>query len=283
MLTEDLHRGRGWARVGFWTGVGASVAANIAHAFVGSGTPSWLMLLFATLPPFALLVGIEVIAQVRWRPVWYQYVIRWGAVGSVAAIGGVVSYDHMRMALIAHGESGIGAALLPVLVDGLMTVCSAALLTIGDNVRRAERVAKLPADREAEVSALHQRAAEAEERAETERARAELLAAEATRLRKRLNELPAETSARRPAAKAAAAKATSAKKATPYRPTEETRALAAAALAADPAPTRKEVAEELGITDRRLRGVLNEPTGEQQIVIPPAAEVSAPELAEVSV
>lgn len=137
-------RGRGWARTGFWTGVIASVAANVAHAFL-DGQPSYLMLLFAALPPFALLVGIEVIAQVQWRRVWYQAVIRWGAVGSVAAIGGVVSYDHMREALQAHGETGIGSVLLPLLVDGLMTVCSAALLTIGDNVRRAERVAPLDA------------------------------------------------------------------------------------------------------------------------------------------
>lgn len=140
--TQHPHRGRGWARTGFWTGVVASVAANVAHAFL-NGQPSYLMLLFAALPPFALLVGIEVIAQVQWRKVWYQAVIRWGAVGSVAAIGGVVSYDHMREALHAHGETGIGPVLLPLLVDGLMAVCSAALLTIGDNARRAERVAEV--------------------------------------------------------------------------------------------------------------------------------------------
>lgn len=139
-MNTHTPRGRGWARTGFWTGVVASVAANIAHAFL-SGQPSWLMLMFAALPPFALLVGIEVIAQVQWRRVWFQAVIRWGAVGSVATIGGVVSYDHMRAALLAHGETGVGSILLPILVDGLMTVCSAALLTIGDNVRRAERAA----------------------------------------------------------------------------------------------------------------------------------------------
>lgn len=134
----DMYRGRGWARVGFWVGVSASVAANVAHAFLG-GTPSPLLLLFAALPPFALLAGVEIIAQVRWRRVWYQWVIRWCAVGGIAAIGGIVSYDHMRVALAAHGEDATGSILLPLLVDGLMTVCSAALLTIGDNVRRAER------------------------------------------------------------------------------------------------------------------------------------------------
>jgi hypothetical protein len=153
-----MYRGRNWARTGFWTGVAASVAANVAHAFVGpdggpySGTPSWLMLVFAALPPFALLVGIEVIAQVQWRRVWFQAVIRWCAVGGVATIGGVVSYDHMRMALLAHGETGIGSILLPILVDGLMTVCSAALLTIGDNIRRAERL--VPAEIVVEPAAV---------------------------------------------------------------------------------------------------------------------------------
>lgn len=141
MNTIDMYRGRGWARVGFWVGAGASVAANVAHAFIADD-PSWLLVLFAVLPPFALLVGVEVIAQVRWRAVWYQYVIRWGAVGGVAAIGGVVSYDSMRQALAWHGASAIGSELLPLMIDGLMTVCSAALLTIGDNVRRAERTAE---------------------------------------------------------------------------------------------------------------------------------------------
>lgn len=255
-MLNDMYRGRNWARIGFWTGVAASVAANIAHAFVGpdggpySGTPSWLMLVFAALPPFALLVGIEVIAQVRWRKVWYQSAIRWCAVGGVAAIGGVVSYDHMRMALAAHGENDFGATLLPLLVDGLMTVCSAALLTIGDNVRRAE----LPADAEADAAVWQQRAEEQRDRADT-------LAAEATRLRKQLAERPADATPR-----TAAKKAAPVKKTTPRRPAEETRKLAAEVLTSAPDTPRKAVAAELDITDRQLRRVLNTDTGEHRTV-----------------
>lgn len=257
-MITDMYRGRNWARVGFWVGVGASVAANVAHAFLGDD-PSWLMLLFAALPPFALLVGIEVIAQVRWRKVWYQAVIRWGAVGSVAGIGGVVSYSHMKDALSAHGETGIGSVLLPLLVDGLMTVCSAALLTIGDNVRRAERTAELPAEADPEIAVWQQRA-------EEQHQRAEVLAAEATRLRKQMAELPAEVTPvrapRKPAAKAAAKPV----KTTPRRPVEETRKLAAEALTSAPDVTRTAVAQQLDITPRRLRQVLNEDTGEQRPV-----------------
>lgn len=154
MSTVDMYRGRGWARTGFWTGAGASVAANIAHTFLNPN-PSWLMLLFATLPPFCLIVGVEVIAQVQWRRVWFQAAIRWGAVGSVAAIGGVVSYDHMRAALLFHGETGVGALLLPLMIDGLMTVCSVALLAIGDNVRRAERLTQeAPSEKAVEPAAV---------------------------------------------------------------------------------------------------------------------------------
>lgn len=237
-MSKDMHRGRSWARIGFWVGVGASVAANVAHAFLGD-TPSWLMLLFAALPPFALLVGIEVIAQVQWRKVWYQYVIRWGAVGSVAGIGGIVSYDHMRAALHAHGETGVGAPLLPLMIDGLMAVCSAALLTIGDNVRRAERLAELP---EAVTSVT-----------------AVTVAGETV-------ELPAEERPTQAPRKPAAKKAAAPVKTTPRRPVEETRKLAAEVLASSPETPRKAVAAALEITPRRLRQVLNEDTAEQRKV-----------------
>jgi hypothetical protein len=244
-MNADMYRGRGWARVGFWVGVGASVAANIAHAFIAD-SPSWLLLLFAALPPFALLVGIEVIAQVRWRPVWYQYVIRWGAVGSVAGIGGVVSYDQMREALHAHGASGVGSILLPLMIDGLMTVCSAALLTIGDNVRRAER-AELPLVLPAEV-------VPAEPVAKTPQVPAVV------------EPKPAAVKPARAPRKAAAAPVAKPAKTTPRRPAQVTKALAAQALASTPDVTRAAVAEALDITPRRLRQVLNENSGEQQTV-----------------
>ncbi|GAA1628682.1 hypothetical protein GCM10009679_37150 [Saccharothrix algeriensis] len=205
--------------MGFWTGVIASVAANVAHAFL-AGSPSWLMLMFAALPPFALLVGIEVIAQVQWRKVWYQAVIRWGAVGSVAAIGGVVSYDHMRAALHAHGETGVGSVLLPVLVDGLMTVCSAALLTIGDNQRRAERAAEVPTP-----EVLVQGPAELPGSATPEVADAP-----------RKVRIPARPAAGR-------------------RP-EVTRELASALMSAEPDLNREQLAARLGISSRRLRDLI---------------------------
>lgn len=229
-MTNDLYRGRGWARVGFWVGASASVAANVAHAFIARD-PSWLMVVFAVLPPFALLVGVEVISQVAWRPVWYQWMIRWVAVGSVAGIGGVVSFDHMRSALEHHGEKGIGAVLLPLMIDGLMTVCSAALLTIGDNVRRAERLA----ESQPEIPPVQTPAQTLPVPAET----------------------PAEVQVKPAKPKAPrAAQKLPAKASGPRRPAGQTKALVQEALNGDPVPTKAEIAAQAGVSTRRVYEIL---------------------------
>lgn len=56
------------------------------------------------------------------------------------------------------------------------------------------------------------------------------------------------------------------KKTTPRRPVEETRKLAAELLASAPDVKRKDVAQALDLTERRVRQVLNEDTGEQRKV-----------------
>jgi hypothetical protein len=77
--------------------------------------------------------------------------------------------------------------------------------------------------------------------------------------------LPAEEPAPRPRRKPAEKATAKPAKTTPRRPAEVTRKLAEKALA-DPEATRTAVAEQLDITPRRLRQVLNENSGEQQTV-----------------
>lgn len=65
-------------------------------------------------------------------------------------------------------------------------------------------------------------------------------------------------------------------KTTPRRPVEETRKLASEALSAVPGTTRKAVAVQLDISDRHVRRVLKEPSGEQAIV--PSVRLAAYDL-----
>ena len=63
-------------------------------------------------------------------------IARYGGLTTVASIAALLSYKHMSALLTAYGEDAVGAALGPLVVDGLLVVCSVALLAIADNVRR---------------------------------------------------------------------------------------------------------------------------------------------------
>jgi hypothetical protein len=57
--------------------------------------------------------------------------IKWSAVAvvvAVAAIAAVVSYSHALALVEGHGETGTGARLMPLTVDGLIYASSMALL-----------------------------------------------------------------------------------------------------------------------------------------------------------
>jgi hypothetical protein len=70
-------------------------------------------------------------------------IIRWStavAVIGVAAIAGVVSYEHAGDLVWAHGETGWTARLIPLTVDGLIYASSMVML---DSARRGTRVPAL--------------------------------------------------------------------------------------------------------------------------------------------
>ncbi|GIG67312.1 DUF2637 domain-containing protein [Phytomonospora endophytica] len=138
---KSATSGRGWARFGFVVGVVASVAANIAHGFIPPAdavtgwTPSYGSIAAAAFWPLALVISVEVISRVLWPEGKGWAVLRFGGVSVVALIAAVISYQHLHGLLVAYGETGIGALIGPLAVDGLMAVCSGALVALS----RAQR------------------------------------------------------------------------------------------------------------------------------------------------
>jgi hypothetical protein len=128
-------KGRGWARFGFGLGISASVLGNIAHSYIhphprlGDVTSSAFW-------PVALLIALEVISRVQWPEGRWWWITRFGGLTTVALIAALTSYLHMAALLGYYQEDRITVSLGPLSVDGLMVVCSVALLAIADNIRR---------------------------------------------------------------------------------------------------------------------------------------------------
>lgn len=141
--------GRGWSTFGFAIGVAASIAANVAHSYVhpDNALPGWApqpgAIVAAAFWPVALVISIEVISRVQWPHRWYWALIRYVGLSAVALIAAVISYGHLSALMSSYGEDALSSTIGPLAVDGLMVVCSGALLAIGDNVRRkAEATAR---------------------------------------------------------------------------------------------------------------------------------------------
>jgi hypothetical protein len=133
-----MSSGRAWARFGFAVGVGASLAANVAHSFIHKSPPAGAIIA-AAFWPVALLIALEVISRVEWPDARKWFLLRYGGLSAVAGIAAIISYRHMAGLLGSYGEDPFSAHIGPLAVDGLMVVCSAALLAIADIARRAEK------------------------------------------------------------------------------------------------------------------------------------------------
>lgn len=152
--------GIAWARFGFGLGVVASTAANIAHSFTPSAevvrrvteraaltgqtvdwstwTPPIGTIISAAFWPIALVVSVEVISRVMWPAGWRWKVMRFGGVAIVAAVAAFISYKHLHGLISSYGEDPWSSAVGPLAIDGLMVVCSAAMLAIGQNKRASK-------------------------------------------------------------------------------------------------------------------------------------------------
>lgn len=137
--------GRAVAWLGFATGCGASVIANMLHAdLTGAGVAE---LVGAAFWPIALLLALEVLTRIAWPVGKLWSLARFGGVGLVAIVAAVLSYRHMAGLLAAWGEDALNAHLGPLAVDGLMLVSATALLALSrTKVRQPGERASSPAD-----------------------------------------------------------------------------------------------------------------------------------------
>lgn len=69
---------------------------------------------------------------------WLAMVVsaRYIGLSLVAVIAAVVSWRHMNGLLATYGEDWFIAVIGPISIDGLMVVCSSALLAIADNIKK---------------------------------------------------------------------------------------------------------------------------------------------------
>jgi hypothetical protein len=133
---------------GFVFGSVMSVAANVLHAWLPAadrpagwspgvapqvGSAVWLI---------GLLLSVEVLSRVRWAPgVWWA-LARYGGAGTVAVGSAIISYGHLHEVLIAWNYGPLGAAVGPLVLDGLMVVSGFALLAMSR--RQDETTASAP-------------------------------------------------------------------------------------------------------------------------------------------
>lgn len=128
-------KGRAWATFGFGVGVATSLAANVAHSFIVKHPPLGAIVA-AAFWPIGLLIALEVISRVEWPEARKWWLLRYGGLTAVAGIAAIISYRHMASLLGSYGEDWFSAHVGPLAIDGLMCVCSAALLAIADNRKR---------------------------------------------------------------------------------------------------------------------------------------------------
>lgn len=134
MGMSKLASGRVWAYLGAGLGGAVSVAANVAHSYVppAGAPPEWHpapgSVAFGAFWPVDLLVVIEVLARVRWPVGWRWALLRYGGLLPVAVVAAVVSYRHLSALLAYYGEDRLTSTIGPAAVDGIMIICTGALM-----------------------------------------------------------------------------------------------------------------------------------------------------------
>lgn len=121
--------GVGWARFGFWLGLGVSIAANVLHALQPAAPAAAVV--GSAVWPVLLLIAVEVLSRVDWGEHRGQRIAGLTGAGVVAVVAAIASYQHMRGLLLGWGEPPFLAAIEPIAVDGLMVLCGMALLVAG--------------------------------------------------------------------------------------------------------------------------------------------------------
>lgn len=125
-----------FAWLGFGFGSVMSIAANVLHTWLPAPkmpdgwSPDLAPQIGAAVWPIGLLISVEVLSRVSWRPGPLWGLARYGGAGTVAIGSGVISYGHLHEVLVAWGYGHPGADVGPLVLDGLMVVCGFALLAM---------------------------------------------------------------------------------------------------------------------------------------------------------
>jgi hypothetical protein len=124
------------AWLGFVFGSVMSVAANVLHAWLPAAerpagwSPGIAPQIGSAVWPIGLLLSVEVLSRVRWAPGVWWVLARYGGAGTVAVGSAVISYGHLHEVLLAWEYGPLGAAVGPLVLDGLMVVSGFALLAM---------------------------------------------------------------------------------------------------------------------------------------------------------
>lgn len=128
--------GRVVAWAGFVFGSIMSIAANVLHTWLPATTmpagwaPAITAQIGAAVWPIALLLSVEVLARVTWRPGAHWALARYGGTGTVALGSATISYGHVHDLLTAWGYNPLAAHVGPLVLDGLMVISGFALLAM---------------------------------------------------------------------------------------------------------------------------------------------------------
>lgn len=114
--------GRIWAYAGSGIAATISIWANISWAVSHNGHDP-VAITIAAIWPCIFLLALEINWRSLMRPIF-----RWVGLTPIAAVAGVISYEHVRQLLIAQGYSQLTATLGPIAIDGLMVVAAGSLL-----------------------------------------------------------------------------------------------------------------------------------------------------------
>lgn len=161
MSRKSEPTGRGWAYLGAVLGGALSIAANVEHSFIDNDNPPALQVVFSVAWPVLLFVGIEVLARVAFPKGLAYTLLRFVGVGGVALVAAIVSYKHMSGLFEHYGADAVTVTYGPIAIDGLLAICSAALILTATKRARvveesepAQPAAPAPVDLDAEFAEL---------------------------------------------------------------------------------------------------------------------------------
>ncbi|MFE3793375.1 helix-turn-helix domain-containing protein [Nocardia tengchongensis] len=134
--TDATDRGgRVVAWAGFIFGSVLSIVMNWLHTWLPAASkphgwsPGVWPQIGSAVWPVTLLLAVEVLSRVRWRPGLAWALARYGGVGTVAAGSALISYGHVHDVLQSWEYGTVGSAVGPLVLDGLMVACGFALLS----------------------------------------------------------------------------------------------------------------------------------------------------------